>query len=148
NLVFIQFNARVTRTEQSETAPGIFEEIPVEWAFDPLPAKHEDTGMGFERLCSFIQCTRNFTDFTRQISNYETDVFRPLFAKIEQLSGKKYNSTLPTGKRVIKGKEVACAANESEITDIAFRVIADHLRTVAFSIGDGVEPGNDKREYV
>src|SRR5437763_6041756 len=77
NLVFIQFNANPDGT------------------FSPLPAKHVDTGMGFERLTSFIQCTRNFTDFSVVISNYETDVFRPLFDKLEKLSGKKYHSTLP-----------------------------------------------------
>src|SRR3974390_1351845 len=77
NLVFIQFNANPDGT------------------FSPLPAKHVDTGMGFERVTSIIQCTRNFTDFSRVISNYETDIFRPLFAKIEKLSGKKYASTLP-----------------------------------------------------
>src|SRR5579863_10437526 len=72
NLVFIQFNANPDGT------------------FTPLPARHVDTGMGFERVTSFIQCTRNFTDFSGIISNYETDIFRPLFDKIEKLSGKKY----------------------------------------------------------
>src|SRR5215468_5750117 len=130
NLVFIQFNANPDGT------------------FSPLPAKHVDTGMGFERLTSFIQCTRNFTDFTRTISNYETDVFRPIFDQIEKISGHKYGSTLPSARRVIGDREVPTAANQEEERDVAFRVIADHVRTVAFAIADGVEPGNGKREYV
>ena len=78
NLVFIQFNANPDGT------------------FSPLPAKHVDTGMGFERVTGIMQNTQNFTDFTRIISNYETDIFRPIFNALEELSGKKYASTLPT----------------------------------------------------
>jgi alanine--tRNA ligase len=77
NLVFIQFNANQDGT------------------FSPLPAKHVDTGMGFERVTGIIQNTSGFTDFSRTISNYETDIFRPIFDKLEKLSGKKYGSTLP-----------------------------------------------------
>jgi len=78
NLVFIQLNANPDGT------------------FSPLPAKHVDTGMGFERVTSIIQGTRGFTDFANaKISNYETDIFRPIFDEIEKLSGKKYGSTLP-----------------------------------------------------
>ena len=77
NLVFIQFNANADGT------------------FVPLPARHVDTGMGFERACAMIQGTKSFTDFSRLISNYETDVFRPIFDEIENLSGKTYRSTLP-----------------------------------------------------
>jgi alanyl-tRNA synthetase/REP element-mobilizing transposase RayT len=78
NLVFIQFNANPDGT------------------FSPLPAKHVDTGMGFERVTSIIQCTKGFKDFANaKISNYETDIFRPIFDKLEELSGKKYGSTLP-----------------------------------------------------
>ncbi len=78
NLVFIQFNANPDGT------------------FSPLPAKHVDTGMGFERVTSIIQGTKNFTDFANaKISNYETDIFRPIFDKLEKMSGKKYGSTLP-----------------------------------------------------
>ncbi len=51
--------------------------------------------MGFERLTSFIQCTRGFTDVSRPVSNYETDIFRPIFDQLEKLSGKRYGSTLP-----------------------------------------------------
>ncbi len=80
NLVFIQFNANPDGT------------------FSPLPAKHVDTGMGFERVASIIQGTQQFTDFANaRISNYETDIFRPIFDAIEKLSGKKYGSTLPGG---------------------------------------------------
>jgi alanyl-tRNA synthetase/REP element-mobilizing transposase RayT len=77
NLVFIQFNANPDGT------------------FSPLPAKHVDTGMGFERVTGIMQNTRDLTDFTRPISNYETDIFRPIFDRLEKLSGKKYGSTLP-----------------------------------------------------
>ncbi len=122
NLVFIQFNANPDDT------------------FSPLPAKHVDTGMGFERLTSFIQCTRNFTDFTGVISNYETDIFRPIFDKIERLSGKRYGSTLPAAG--------SSGATEQEKADVAFRVIADHIRTLSFAIADGIQPGNTDRHYV
>ena len=77
NLVFIQFNANPDGT------------------FTPLPQRHVDTGMGFERAVAIIQGTRNLTDFSGTISNYETDVFRPIFDELEKLSGKKYASTLP-----------------------------------------------------
>jgi alanyl-tRNA synthetase len=122
NLVFIQFNANSDGT------------------FTPLPAKHVDTGMGFERLTSFIQCTRNFTDFTRVISNYETDIFRPMFDKLEKLSGRKYGSTLPSS--------CLSASNSQESTDIAFRVVADHIRTLGLAIADGILPSNEGRGYV
>src|ERR1700716_282285 len=77
NLVFIQFNANPDGT------------------FTPLPQRHVDTGMGFERTTAIIQDTKNLTDFSGTISNYETDIFRPVFDEIEKLSGKKYASTLP-----------------------------------------------------
>jgi alanyl-tRNA synthetase len=154
NLVFIQFNARVTRTEKKETAPAIFEEKAVEWAFDALPAKHVDTGMGFERVTSIIQGTKGFKDFVNaRISNYETDIFTPIFAKLEQLTTagghpQKYTSTLPTGVRIVDEKEHPASANDVEAKDIAFRVIADHIRTLSFSIADGILPGNNDRNYV
>jgi alanine--tRNA ligase len=79
NLVFIQFNANPDGT------------------FSALPARHVDTGMGFERVTGILQGTKNFRDFAHaRISNYETDIFRPLFDALEKLSGKKYGSTLPT----------------------------------------------------
>ncbi len=77
NLVFIQFNANP------------------DGSFSPLPARHVDTGMGFERVTGIIQNTKNFIDFSRVISNYETDIFRPIFDKLENMSGKRYGSSLP-----------------------------------------------------
>jgi alanyl-tRNA synthetase len=125
NHVFIQFNANPDGT------------------FSPLPAKHVDTGMGFERVTSIIQCTKGFTDFANaKISNYETDIFRPIFDKLEELSGKKYGSTLPNSNTQ------PSTLNSQQSIDIAFRVIADHIRTLGFAIADGIQPGNNDRNYV
>jgi alanyl-tRNA synthetase len=123
NLVFIQFNANP------------------DGSFSPLPACHVDTGMGFERVTSIIQGTKNLSDFANaRISNYETDIFRPIFDELEKLSGKTYGSTLP-----VSG---STGDTEQEKTDVAFRVIADHIRTLTFAIGDGILPGNTDRNYV
>src|SRR4051795_5048805 len=122
NLVFIQFNANPAGS------------------FTPLPARHVDTGMGFERVTGILQCTKNLSDFTGTISNYETDVFRPIFDEIEKLSGKRYTSTLP--------KSGSTGENEQEKIDVAFRVIADHIRTLSFAIADGIQPSNEGRGYV
>jgi alanyl-tRNA synthetase len=122
NLVFIQFNAN----------PG--------GTFTPLPQRHVDTGMGFERATAIIQGTKNLTDFSGTTSNYETDVFRPIFDEIEKLSGKKYASTLP--------KSGVAHESEQEKIDIAFRVIADHVRALSFAIADGIIPSNEGRGYV
>ena len=238
NLVFIQFNANPDGT------------------FSPLPAKHVDTGMGFERVTSIIQGTKGFTDFQNaKISNYETDIFRPIFDALEKMSGKKYTSTLPSaaspthaaetapllktvgeapggiiettglipcspvgtppsavgtgpsalekgssapelpssaaklgssavgmpssaGKQGPSAAEMGSSAAEGAISgaeggsfraeegiptaegaspsaelsqiaiDIAFRVIADHIRTLSFAIADGIQPGNTDRNYV
>ena len=124
NLVFIQYNAE---------ADGTFRE---------LPAKHVDTGMGFERACSIIQGTKGFTDFSNKPSNYATDVFTPIFRKIEELSGKTYVNIYPA-----PGADRSAFTEEMK-TAIAFRVIADHLRTLSFSIADGIMPGNNGRNYV
>jgi alanyl-tRNA synthetase len=121
NLVFIQYNAEK------------------DGSFRSLPSCHVDTGMGFERACSMIQGTRGFTDFSTPISNYETDVFRPIFDALEQASGKTYGCSLP---------QVREGLSEAEQVDIAFRVIADHLRTLSFAIADGIKPGNGGRNYV
>lgn len=127
NNVFIQYNANPDKT------------------FSLLPAQHVDTGMGFERVCSIIQGTKNFTDFQNaKISNYETDVFRPIFDEIEKLSGKKYGSTLPEPNA--QGQVIP--TTEQEKVDVAFRVIADHIRTLSFSVADGIQPGNNGRNYV
>ena len=123
NLVFIQFNANPDGT------------------FSALPAQHVDTGMGFERVTSIIQGTKGFTDFANaKISNYETDIFRPIFDEIEKLSGKKYANTLPVAG--------STGDTEQEKIDVAFRVIADHIRTLSFAIADGISPGNTDRNYV
>jgi len=101
NNVFIQFNRK---------ANGQLEE---------LPAKHVDTGMGFERLCMVIQGKQ---------SNYDTDVFQDVITEIGYLAGKKYGT--------------------DEKSDIAMRVIADHLRAISFAITDGQLPSNNKAGYV
>lgn len=84
-----------------------------------LPAQHVDTGMGFERVCAVLQNKR---------SNYDTDLFQLTLNEISKLSGKKYG--------------------DAESTDIAMRVIADHIRAVSFSIADGASPSNEGRGYV
>ena len=96
--------------------------------------------MGFERVASILEGTQNFTTFERQVSNYETDVFRPLLEDIERLSGLRYGSTLPAPG--------STGDTEQEKVDVAFRVIADHLRTLSFAIADGILPGNTNRNYV
>jgi alanyl-tRNA synthetase len=122
NLVFIQFNANPDGT------------------FSPLPQRHVDTGMGFERVTAIIQGTKNLTDFSGTISNYETDIFRPIFDELEKLSDKKYGSTIP--------KQKSAGQNQQETIDIAFRVIADHIRALSFAIADGIIPSNEGRGYV
>ena len=101
NLVFIQFNRK---------ADG---------SLSTLPAKHVDTGMGFERLCMALQGKQ---------SNYDTDVFQPIIQEISHQCGIKYG--------------------ENEKADVAMRVVADHLRAVSFSIADGQLPSNVKAGYV
>ena len=134
NLVFIQFNAN----------PG--------GTFTPLPQRHVDTGMGFERATAIILGTKNLTDFSKTISNYESDVFRPIFEELEKLSGKKYASTLPIVGRFCETPAADTAAlqhqNEQEKIDVAFRVIADHIRALSFAIADGITPSNEGRGYV
>ncbi|HYG23129.1 MAG TPA: alanine--tRNA ligase [Verrucomicrobiae bacterium] len=169
NLVFIQFNANPDGT------------------FSPLPSKHIDTGMGFERVTSIMQGTNGLKDFAKaRISNYETDIFRPIFDALEKLSGKRYCSTLPgdagsvdvpakpaktSGEAPSKIVEVEAekagprpgpasdlkqvptdwqskSTQEQVAIDIAFRVIADHIRTLSFAIADGIQPGNNDRNYV
>lgn len=103
NLVFIQFNRNADRS------------------LTPLPAKHVDTGMGFERVTAVIQ---------DKASNYDTDVFSPIMDAIGELTGKKY------------------AGGLEDKVDISFRVIADHLRMATFAITDGANPGNKKRDAV
>src|SRR5690554_1948978 len=95
-------------------------------SLEKLPAKHVDTGMGFERLCMVLQGVQ---------SNYDTDVFAPLIKKVEAISGLKY----------VSGNEVT---PEQEKINIAIRVIVDHIRAVAFAIADGQLPSNNGAGYV
>lgn len=88
-------------------------------SYTPLPKKNIDTGMGLERMASVIQNTK---------TNFETDLFIPIIKKTEEISGVKYG--------------------EKEDFDVAFKVIADHIRTVTFAVGDGALPSNEGRGYV
>ena len=108
NIVFIQFNREADKSLRS------------------LPSKHIDTGMGFERLVSVLQ---------DKSSNYDTDVFSPLFSKIHEV----------TGARPYEGK---FGAEDTDGVDTAYRVVADHLRTCTISISDGAVPNNVGRGYV
>src|SRR6202040_1134077 len=109
-------------------------------SFGPLPQRHIDTGLGLERTTAIIEGTKNFTKFSGTVSNYETDIFRPIFDELEELSGKKYESTLP--------KHETAGESDQEKIDIAFRVIADHIRALSFAIADGIIPSNEGRGYV
>ena len=97
-------------------------------SLEKLPEKHVDTGMGFERLCMAIQGVT---------SNYDTDVFTPLIIKVEELSGYKYTKN-----------DVKNISDEQNKTNIAIRVIVDHVRAVAFAIADGQLPSNNGAGYV
>ncbi len=113
NLVFIQFNAE----ENGDLRP--------------LPLKHIDTGMGFERLCAVLECTDQGRDFSRPVSNYDTEVFQPLIRELESLSQKSYTKGLSSDKE-----------------SVAMRVCADHVRMISCAIADGALPSNEGRGYV
>ncbi|KAB8267386.1 alanyl-tRNA synthetase, cytoplasmic [Aspergillus minisclerotigenes] len=108
NNVFIQYNRESDRS------------------LKPLPNKHVDTGMGFERLVSVLQ---------NKSSNYDTDVFSPLFQTIKDI----------TGARPYQGR---FGVEDADGIDTAYRVVADHVRTLTFAISDGVAPNNEGRGYV
>ncbi|SNR51564.1 alanine--tRNA ligase [Flavobacterium sp. ov086] len=97
-------------------------------SLEKLPAQHVDTGMGFERLCMALQ---------GKTSNYDTDVFTPLIEKVEQITGLKYTSN-----------EIKNISEEQDKTNIAIRVVVDHVRAVAFAIADGQLPSNTGAGYV
>jgi alanyl-tRNA synthetase len=126
NLVFIQFNANP------------------DGSFTPLPKRHVDTGLGLERSTAVIQGTKSFTEFSGTVSNYETDIFHPIFDSIEKLTKRRYNHTIPT--KIFAGHLVP--GSEEERQDVAFRVIADHIRMLSFAIADGIIPSNEGRGYV
>ncbi len=111
NLVFIQFN---------RAAGG---------KLSPLPARHVDTGMGFERICAVIASKDRGYD--PAIGNYDTDVFGPIFTAIQQVTGAR-----------------AYSARLDDRIDTAYRIIADHIRCLTFAITDGASPGNEGRNYV
>jgi alanyl-tRNA synthetase len=123
NLVFIQYNA---------LGDGKFEE---------LPQRYVDTGMGLERIAGIWATTNGFRDFSPPPSNYSSDLFQPLLARIARLSGREisYGGSVPADRR---------RPSERELTDCAFRAMADHVRTLTLAIADGIFPGNEGRSYV
>lgn len=118
NNVFIQYNRDAAGT------------------LTPLPAQHVDTGMGLERICQVLQ---------DKPDNYATDLWTPLFDAIAQVSGRQYTGQFPPTNSADPALE---AANPQLRTDIAFRVIADHIRCLTFALTDGAVPSNEGRGYV
>ena len=124
--------------------------------FRELPAKHVDTQVwDLSAPARSSKNTKGFTDFSSKPSNYATDVFQPIFRTLEALSGKKYVDIYPTSNPLEATDVIATVDNLSknkypaELEEaIAFRVIADHIRTLCFSVADGILPGNTGRNYV
>ena len=121
NLVFIQFNANE------------------DGSFSNLSACHVDTGMGLERVAGILATTKQFTDFNNPPSNYNSDLFGPIFEHLSRHCDHTYSYTMPEDRNNM---------SDLEQKDCAFRVIADHIRTLSFSITDGILPGNEGRNYV
>ncbi len=122
NLVFMQLN----RDESGKLSP--------------LPAKHVDTGLGFERMCFALQGKH---------SAYATDLFVPIIEQIETLTDHRYGSTALTAGGASRGlTDRFDVTGEDDIGDVACRVVADHARTLTFAIADGVIPSNEGRGYV
>jgi alanyl-tRNA synthetase len=154
NLVFIQFNAEWVdggekAVKEFDRFVGTDEERVVrfgtadrnQWVarnrkLNPLPDKHVDTGMGFERITQVLQCKQD---------NYGIDLFDPFWKALTQLSGLKYTGQYPPTNAA---DPVAEAANPQLRHDIAFRVIADHIRCLTFALTDGAVPSNEGRGYV
>ena len=135
NLVFIQYNAVLgvggEGLGDGGDAGGVESADPQPLkpvtTLTPLAAKHVDTGMGFERICAVLQ---------GKTSNYDTDLFAPILAALSEQAG------LPAYDRLDEGDD------DDRRTRIAMRVIVDHVRTLAFAIADGAQPGNTGRGYV
>lgn len=121
NLVFMQFNAQP------------------DGSFIPLKNKNIDTGMGLERVAGIMASTNNFSDFSKLSSNYNSDLFTDIFTHISAMSGKTYKGTIPSSRDDMSAQE---------LIDCVFRVLSDHIRTLSFSIADGILPGNEGRNYV
>jgi alanyl-tRNA synthetase len=118
NLVFIQYNRNADRT------------------LSPLPHRHVDTGMGFERICQVLQ---------DKSDNYAIDLWEPYFAALSEMTGLKYTGQFPATNAADPAAE---SANPQLRYDIAFRVIADHVRCLTFALTDGAVPSNEGRGYV
>jgi alanyl-tRNA synthetase len=125
NLVFIQYNRGT------------------DGRLVPLPAKHVDTGMGFERICAVLQC---------KTSNYDTDVFTPIFEAIRKRTGAAAYAGMLPGKsqnaNTSKRQHEGTGAADQLMVDVSYRVIADHLRCLTFALTDGAVPSNEGRGYV
>ena len=120
NLVFMQYNA-----------------LP-DGSFESLRQHYVDTGMGLERVAGIFATTQNFTDFSKIPSNYDSDLFTPIFQKIRQLAEKGVSNVH------------AYFSNELSVqeTEVAYRILADHIRAAVFAVADGILPGNEGRNYV
>lgn len=121
NLVFIQYNATDTGD------------------FLPLSAQYVDTGMGLERIAGIMATTKHFHDFSSLPSNYNSDLFTSLFDALKKDSGHHYKGIIAQNRNQL---------SENECKDSAFRILADHARTIVCSIADGILPGNEGRHYV